>query len=94
MNKKSGQEPVKDAPAVILRSATYQRTTGKYGERGSQYVHMKVGSAAENVYLQSVSLNLGTVFIGAFHDDQVKSLLKLDVQEQPLCLLPVGKIAP
>jgi SagB-type dehydrogenase family enzyme len=88
------QESVKDAPAVILISAIYQRTTGKYGERGIQYVHMEVGSAVENVYLQAVSLNLGTVFIGAFNDDQVKSLLKLDVQEQPLCLLPVGKIAP
>ena len=53
---------------------------------------MEVGSAAENVYLPS--LNLGTVIIGAFHDDQVKRLLKLDVQEQQLCLLPVGKIAP
>jgi SagB-type dehydrogenase family enzyme len=88
------QESVQDAPAVILISAIYQRTTGKYGERGIQYVHMEVGSAAENVYLQAVSLNIGTVIIGAFHDDQVKSLLKLDVQEQPLCLLPVGKIAP
>ena len=88
------QESVQDAPAVILITAIYQRTTGKYGERGIQYVHMEVGSAAENVYLQAVSLNLGTVFIGAFHDEQIKSLLKLDAQEQPLCLLPVGKIAP
>jgi SagB-type dehydrogenase family enzyme len=87
------QEFIQDAPAVILISAVYQRTTGKYGERGIQYVHMEVGSAAENIYLQAVSLNLGTVFVGAFHDDQVKELLRLDAQEQPLCLLPVGKIA-
>ena len=88
------QEFIQDAPAVLLISAIYQRTTGKYGERGIQYVHMEVGSAAENIYLQAVSLNLGTVFIGAFHDDQVKNILKLNVEEQPLCLLPVGKFAP
>ena len=88
------QEAVEEAPAVILITAIYQRTTGKYGERGIRYVHMEVGSAAENIYLQAVSLNMGTVFIGAFHDDQIKRLLNLDDQEQPLSLLPIGKIQP
>lgn len=88
------QEAVEEAPAVILITAIYERTTGKYGQRGIQYVHMEVGCAAENIYLQAASLNLGTVFIGAFHDDQVKNLLNLDAQEQPLSILPVGKIPP
>lgn len=88
------QEAVEEAPAVILIAGIYQRTTGKYGQRGIQYVHMEVGCAAENIYLQAVSLNIGTVFIGAFHDDQVKNLLNLDVQEQPLSLMPIGKIQP
>ncbi len=88
------QEAVEEAPAVILITAIYQRTTGKYGERGIRYVHMEVGCTAENIYLQAVSLNMGTVFIGAFHDDQIKRLLNLDDQEQPLSLLPIGKIQP
>lgn len=88
------QDAVEEAPAVILITGIYQRTTGKYGERGIRYVHMEVGSAAENIYLQAVSLNIGTVFIGAFHDDQIKRLLNLDAQEQPLSLLPIGKIQP
>ena len=53
---------------------------------------MEVGSAAENIYLQAVSLNLGTVFIGAFFDEQVKEVLELKPNEHPLCLMPVGKI--
>ena len=85
------QEAVQEAPAVILIAGVFERTTGKYGERGRQYVHMEVGSAAENIYLQAVSLNLGTVFIGAFHDDQVKEALNLRPDEVPLCLMPVGK---
>jgi SagB-type dehydrogenase family enzyme len=88
------QDAVEEAPAVILITGIYQRTTGKYGERGIRYVHMEVGCAAENIYLQAVSLNIGTVFIGAFHDDQIKRLLNLDAQEQPLSLLPIGKIQP
>jgi SagB-type dehydrogenase family enzyme len=88
------QEFVQDAPAVILISAVYERTTGKYGQRGIQYVHMEVGSVAENIYLQAQSLDLGTVFIGAFHDDQVRQVVGLDPGEHPLCIMPVGKVQP
>ncbi|MBA4379525.1 MAG: nitroreductase [Anaerolinea sp.] len=86
-----GQSAVQDAAAVIVIAAIYERTTVKYGERGVSYVHMEVGSVAQNVYLQAVSLNLGTVFIGAFHDDEVKKVLHLAADEQPLGLMPVGR---
>ena len=86
-----GQDAIRNAPAVIVIAGVFERTTVKYGNRGIQYVHMEVGSAAENVYLQAESLGLGTVFIGAFQDDQVSQLLNLDRQEQPLCIMPVGK---
>ena len=85
------QKAVGDAAAIIVIAAVYERTTGKYGERGNRYVHMEVGSAAQNIYLQTVSLDLATVFIGAFHDDGVKFLLHLEEVEQPLGLMPVGK---
>jgi len=86
-----GQSAVQDAAAVIVIAAIYERTTVKYGERGVSYVHMEVGSAAQNIYLQAVSLNLGTVFIGAFHDDEVKKVLHMAGDEQPLGLMPVGR---
>jgi SagB-type dehydrogenase family enzyme len=88
------QESVYKAPAVILISAVYERTTGKYGQRGIQYVHMEVGSVAENVYLQAQSLGLGTVFIGAFHDDQVRKVISIDQAEIPMAIMPVGKLPP
>jgi SagB-type dehydrogenase family enzyme len=84
------QEAILDAPAVIVISGFYERTTGKYGGRGHQYVHMEVGSAAQNVYLQAVTLDLGTVYIGAFHDDDVKKVLQLGENEEPFCIMPVG----
>jgi SagB-type dehydrogenase family enzyme len=85
------QSAVKDAPIVLVISAVYERTTGKYGQRGIQYVHMEVGFAAQNVYLQAETLDLGTVFIGAFHDDQVKEILQMGEGETPLGLMPVGR---
>jgi SagB-type dehydrogenase family enzyme len=83
------QDEITRAPATIIISAVYERTMVKYGERGIRYVHMEVGSAAENIYLQAESLGLGTVFIGAFDDDQVK--LALGIEEEPLGIMPVGR---
>jgi SagB-type dehydrogenase family enzyme len=85
-----GQPVVSGAAAVLVFCAVYGRTTGKYGERGIRYVHMEAGHAAQNVYLQAVSLQLGTVVLGAFNDEQVKKVLTLR-EEQPLYLMPVGK---
>ncbi len=85
------QPALLNAPAVIVIAAVYERTTVKYGERGVQYVHIEAGCASENIYLQAVSLGLGTVFIGAFHDDEVREVLQLGADEQPLGLMPIGK---
>ncbi len=83
------QDEIAKAPATIIISAVYERTMVKYGERGIRYVHMEVGSAAENIYLQAEALSLGTVFIGAFDDDQVK--LALGIKEEPLAIMPAGR---
>lgn len=86
------QEWVEKAPIALVICGVYERTTKKYGERATQYVHMEVGCVAQNVYLQAVSLGLGTVFVGAFNDEQVKKILKINENEQPLCILPVGVV--
>ena len=86
------QECIRDALAVIVLTAVYERSMKKYGERGIRYSHIEIGCAAQNVYLQAESLNLGTVFIGAFHDDEVKKVLNLNKDERPLAIMPVGRI--
>jgi len=85
------QSAVKDAPAVIVFSAVPERTMARYGERGMQYVFMEAGHAAQNVCLQAVALDLGTVTIGAFDEDEVRTILNLPEREIPLYLLPVGR---
>jgi len=87
-----GQGSIREGAVVIIFSAVYERTTVKYGERGIRYVHIEVGHAAQNVYLQAASLNLGTVIVGAFYDDEVKKIMGMRENEEPLCLMPVGKI--
>jgi SagB-type dehydrogenase family enzyme len=86
----SGQRWVGEAPAVLLITGVFGRTTGRYGDRGVRYVHMEAGHAAENVYLQSCALSLGTVTVGAFSDDGVREVMKLSNAETPLYLMPIG----
>lgn len=86
-----GQPCVRNSAAVIVISVVYERVTVKYMSRGIRYVHIEAGHVAQNIYLQSVSLNLGTVIIGAFDDEEVKKVMNMDKDEEPLCIMPVGK---
>jgi SagB-type dehydrogenase family enzyme len=99
-----GQAWVREGAIVIVFSAVYERTTWKYNTpvhdertgarylRGIRYVHMEVGHAAQNVYLQAVSLGLGTVVIGAFDDRRIREIAGMAEDERPLYLMPVGRI--
>jgi SagB-type dehydrogenase family enzyme len=84
------QAPIRRAPAVLLISAVFERTTSKYGERGIRYVHMESGNGSQNISLEAVSLGLGTVVIGAFKDDAVNSVLDMG-EEEPLLIMPIGR---
>ncbi len=102
-NVASSQPSIKDAALDIVIAGVYERTTGKYSSpvrdeltgshypRGVGYVYMEAGHVAQNVCLQAVSLKLGTVTIGAFSDDDVKSVTGMPVNERPLYILPVGR---
>ncbi len=85
-----GQRMVANAPVSIVWTADFARTTRRYGKRGERYVHMDVGGAGQNVHLQAEALDLGTVIIGAFRDEDVKEILGVK-NEVPLYIMPVGK---
>ncbi|HEX6259505.1 MAG TPA: SagB/ThcOx family dehydrogenase, partial [Woeseiaceae bacterium] len=84
------QSAVRDGAAVLVIAAVYARTSVKYRYRAERYVHIEAGHAAQNVYLQATSLDLGTVVVGAFEDDRVGEVLRLPPNLTPLALLPVG----
>ena len=87
-----GQGFVKDAAVDILMCADFKRTTGRYGTRARGYVYIEVGHAAQNVHLQAVALGLGSVPVGAFSDDSVKTLLGLSPELVPIYVIPIGHI--
>jgi SagB-type dehydrogenase family enzyme len=82
---------VKEGAAVFVFTGVYERTTGKYGDRGIRYVHIEVGHTAQNLCLQATAMGLGAVTVGAFSDEQMTRLLNLPEKEQPLYIIPVGR---
>ena len=86
-----GQSWIADAAAVVAFTAVYARTARKYGGRSKRYVHIEVGHAAQNLYLQAEELGLGTVDVGAFDDSDMAELLHLPADTEPVMLMPVGK---
>ncbi|OQA92034.1 MAG: nitroreductase A [Elusimicrobia bacterium ADurb.Bin231] len=87
------QGSVKGAPATIIFAAVYERITTKYGDRGIKYAYIEAGHSAQNICLTAVSLNLGSVVIGAFYDEEIKSVLKMPDSETPLYIISIGKAA-
>jgi SagB-type dehydrogenase family enzyme len=86
------QECVRQGAIDIVITAIYERTTGKYGERGIRYVHIEAGHAAQNICLQAVALKMGAVTIGAFEDEGVLNVLGLSADETPLYIIPAGNL--
>lgn len=88
-----GQAWIADAALTIVFAARYERTTGKYGRRGIQYVQIEVGHAAQNALLTAVALNLGAAVVGAFDEKDLASELGLSRGRIPVYLVPVGRRA-
>ncbi len=85
------QSFIKEASAALIVSAFFKKTTDRYGERGIQYVYIEAGHLSQNVYLQAESLNLLTVAVGAFNEEDIKEIVKMEEKETPIYIMPIGK---
>jgi len=83
--KAVGQAPIKNAPAVLVFSGLSEKT------QRPAWMYLEAGHAAQNVYLQAVSLKMGGVVMGGFKDEDVRKVLNLSEKEQPLYIMPIGK---
>lgn len=84
------QEFIKEASVNILIASRDEKTTQYYGDRGIHYVNMEAGAVSQNIHLEAVELELGTLMIGAFDDEAVKNLYEIS-DLRPLIIMPLGK---
>jgi len=89
-----GQKFIGQAPIVFIICANLDRSSERYGERGAKlYAIQDAAAATQNILLMATSLNYGTVWVGAFDEQLVSSILKLPPNIRPLAIIPVGRAA-
>lgn len=76
------QEMLGDSGVTFVLSAIFDRVRCKYGERGYRYAYIEAGHISQNLYLQTVSLGLGSVSVGAFLDEKVNQLIGVDGRKE------------
>jgi len=81
------QQMLGDAAVTFVLSAVFDRVRHKYGERGYRYTYIEAGHISQNIYLQSVSLGLGSVCAGAFLDEKVNELIDVDGRKEAVIYL-------
>ncbi len=85
------QRMLVEAPVVIVWTAIFERSKWKYGQRAYRYVYLDAGHIAQNLALSAVSLGLGSCQIGAFFDDEINEILRVDgIDESVIYLSVVG----
>ncbi|MDN5847884.1 MAG: SagB/ThcOx family dehydrogenase [Candidatus Nitrosocosmicus sp.] len=68
--------------AVFIIVGIFLRSKMKYGSRSYRYVLQESGHLAQNLCVTATALNLGSIPIAAFFDDDVNKILNIDGVEE------------
>jgi nitroreductase len=85
-----GQEFVAEAPVVLVFCANPSRSARRYGSRGRDLYSIQDATiACTFAMLAATSLGLGSCWVGAFDDEEVKRILGIK-DLKPIAILPIG----
>jgi nitroreductase len=88
------QSFIEEADVVIVVCANENRSSQRYGDRGkSLYCIQDTAAAIQNIHLAANSLGLGTCWIGAFKEEEVRQTLNVPQGIRPVAIVPVGYAA-
>ena len=85
------QTQVKKGAIDIVIAANYEKVLKRFGENSVKWVYLEGRHVAQNICLQATALNLGTVTLGGFTEEQVKSVIGVPSNKGILYVLPVGR---
>ncbi|MEN2985084.1 MAG: nitroreductase family protein [Thermodesulfovibrionaceae bacterium] len=82
---------IAEAPLVIVGCIDKEKIYPRYGERGiNLYAIQDVACSITNAMLVAHENGLGTVWVGAFREEEVSKILNLPRHLRPVVILPVG----
>ncbi len=83
---------IRSCSVVFLLTGLFQRSRFKYGERGYRLILLEAGHIAQNLCLMATALELGSLCLAGFYDDEIDQILAVDgVHESVLYLVAVGE---
>ncbi|MBN2578360.1 MAG: SagB/ThcOx family dehydrogenase [Pirellulales bacterium] len=88
-----GQSFVGAAAAVFCWAAVPYRMEWRYGLASYKVLALDAGHVCQNLYLACEAVAAGTCAVGAYHQQKIDRLLRLDGKEEfTIYLAPVGKV--
>jgi len=85
------QRFIEEAPVVIVVCANEMQSGWGYGSRGvTLYCLQDTAAATQNMLLAAYALGLGTCWVGAFREEEVKRVLNTPRGVRPVAIVPVG----
>jgi nitroreductase len=85
------QTHVEEAPVVIVVCANPDVSRSGYGSRGATlYCVQDTAAATQNILLTAYSMGLGTCWVGAFEEEEIKKALGIPDDMRPVAMIPVG----
>ena len=82
---------IEKAPVVVVVCADPQRSAKGYGSRGiNLYCLQDTAAATQNMLLTAQAMGLATCWVGAFHEEKAKKVVKIPEGVRPVAIVPVG----
>lgn len=87
-----GQKFAIESAVTFIWTVVPYRTEWRYNVASARVILMDVGHVCENLYLASESINAGTCAIGAYKQDKIDELIRVDGNDEfAIYLAPIGK---
>lgn len=84
------QKFIARAGLVVVACADH-RIASRYGERGvNLYCIQDVSASIQNLLLVCHDMGLGACWVGAFREEEVRSILNLGDELRPVAIIPIG----
>ena len=84
------QQAVAKSQCIFIISGSSKKVEAKYSGKGQSFMLIEAGHIAQNIQLQAVAMGLGSTPLGSFDIKKVWRTCKLDLEQKPVYIIPIG----
>lgn len=84
------QESVVQAGCDIIVAGSARKLSAQFRDNARKYMLLEAGHIAQNIQLQAVCLDLGSVTVGGFDIKEVSKICRLPKELEPIYIICVG----